>query len=364
MGELVTVKLDTILVDPRMSPRVRAVSRRYLETVTEAVREGAELPPLLVAKPADFTAPWCACQKPDHAPSRAVWNAETDRVAYASRPVLPEYVLVDGLTRFWALREAGQRTATCEVWPEPVRSAADVRSLAIAPNSRHGRRLEDADLRTAVVELYLGRPVTERESWIPAAGGLAQELIGQRLGRSQSWVSKVVRWHEFMWRCHLTDDQDPGLERCSLVVKLDPRLWRDLVWAGPDTPAVWGELDADLKPARLSAGWPLWELPMEQFRRWMQVWEAQAAAAGTSGAAPTPAAGGQQRLPFGDWYEGDLPAVPSGAREVARALYAFADKLSPERWEQVVSDYRPLYIDVAQTWEKLRTHGRRLGKEV
>ena len=361
------VSLDSVLVDPRLSPRRVPVDRKYLEAVTAAVQEGAELPPLLIGRLKDNTAPWCACQKPDNAQARARWNAETDRIPWASRPVLPESVLLDGLTRFHALRAAGKRQAACVRREQPVGSGAEVRALSLGANDHHGRALTSGDLRSTVVELYLGRPQKAgSESWVPGGGGLSQAAIAEAVGKSTAWVSRVLRWAEFLQAVGLDDEQDPGLLRASALAMVDPRRWRELVWLSQGVPAVYPALDESGRAVSLSEPRPLWELPLEQVERWVQVWTAESVelgpvAAGEVVVGPTV----QMVLPDSqNWFDGEITPFPSGTREVARELYGVADRLSPERWDEVVAEFRPLWIDVAQTWEALRKHGKRLGKDV
>jgi len=140
-----------------------------------------------------------------------------------------------------------------------------------------------ADLRSTVVEQYLGRkPLETGETWQPGPGGLSQAAIAETVGKSAAWVSRVLRWAEFVDVCGLTEEQDPGLLCAAELVKVDPRRWRELVWRSDGVPAVYPALDEDGRAVSLSEPRPVWELSLEQVERWVAVWNSEPAP-GTDG---------------------------------------------------------------------------------
>ncbi|MBI2299572.1 MAG: hypothetical protein HYU66_11640 [Armatimonadetes bacterium] len=362
MAEVVTVpvQLDQLLVDPRLSPRRVPVDEDYLDRLSEVLAEGGELPPPKIAFVGDRTAPWCSCQRAHQKRQLAEWHAESARIAWCQRPPMPEYVLYDGLTTFWALRRAGVKKAVCELRTDSVADGAEVTCLAAIANGTHGRKLEDADLRVTFARLWLGRAVREtHETWVPGAGGMELGEVARRLGRSEGWATQMRAYCEV----HQGIGLDLGVSRSYALSRMPAERWWSFCWCA-DNLRLHPLLGEDLVPL-FESHQPVTRLSREQIERHVQ-------AASTSPPGPLSASRegesdtGQGTLPLGSerFYDGQLPL--SGWDEYrgwARTLFDAAPRMSPDQVKQAREAFQPAYLDTCHAWRRLGEEARRLGLE-
>lgn len=232
MGEALLLPVEALLVDPsRFSPRAVAVEAEQLDQLAGVLAEGGELPPLRVARPAEATAEWCGCPQHWSQQRRAAYQARGRSIPHAVYPIAPEAVLIDGLARYWAYRECGAKQVPVVFDEAPVTGVSDVLARALEANSRHGRRLADADLRATFCRLWLGRePKASHERWTPAEGALPVLEIAARLGRTETWCADMIRVARVVYTVEL-----PLSNRAARAIgRLEPGAWRGFVWTWDD----------------------------------------------------------------------------------------------------------------------------------
>lgn len=232
MGETALLAVEALLVDPsRFSPRVTKVDAEQLDQLAGVLAEGGELPPLRVARLLDSTAEWCGCPQSWSQQRRAAYQARGRAIPHAVYPIAPEAVLIDGLARYWAFRERGAKQVPVTFDDAPATGVADVLARALEANSRHGRRLADADLRTTFCRLWLGRePRASHERWTPAEGALPATEIAQRLGRTETWCADMIRVARVVYTVGL----ELSCRAARAIGRLEPGDWHGFVWTWDD----------------------------------------------------------------------------------------------------------------------------------
>lgn len=356
---MTTMSLEEILVDPtRFSARAVAVDEAMVADLAADAGEGRELPPLKVVIPVDRNAAWCACQKRHTQQGLAAWRARMERTPHGNLPTLPEAVLYDGTTIYWALRAAGVTSHPVEIHIEPVAGVRDVLALALAANNRNSRRLTDTDLRVTFARLWLGREVYERnETWSPGLDGMDCSRIAELVGKSAGWVSQMKAYLKVHYRVKL----DLGLGRSYALSQLDPDLWKAFVWEGEALRLV-PRLDDKLRPRADCGLATIPELTVKEVERLVQRAQMrEQPTAPAEDAAPT--LKGQAKLPLAEaeCYQGELPLVWDPVRTAMKTLYEAAPRLDLEQTRAAYEAYRPIYIEAVATWERLQERAKRLG---
>jgi hypothetical protein len=239
MQALTRCELRDILVDPlKVAPRAVAVREEDVERLAESIRNGANVPPLLVAKVAvrlDET--WT--DGPPTAKSTMDKRAvRRKREPWANLPSVADYVLVDGHRRFHALLAAGKRVYDFICVDEEVRSWAEVAALALAANQHQGRAVDDTDMLGAFTRIWLNRDVSDsNETWRPVPGALSFEAIAAYLQRSQSWCEKMRTFAMTAHRCRLLKFLPVGemaftLRKALEVARVPESQQLGFVWEG------------------------------------------------------------------------------------------------------------------------------------
>jgi len=229
MAETLIIKLDNVLVDPTLfSPRRTApVDEEYLARLVESLEAGEALPPVRLAPLADPLRDEVSCGDLHTQQALAGWQSRQRRIPWANRPLRPDLVLVDGLTRYHALRLAGETQVEAIVDAEPAGTRAEVLTRALSANLRNARALGDTDLRQAFCLLWLGREVRERyERFVPEKGALSCDEIARRLGKAETWVSEMKRFVQVTHAAAL----DLKKKTALLIARLEADEWRSFCW--------------------------------------------------------------------------------------------------------------------------------------
>lgn len=361
MGEVVTVRLEDVLVDPRLSPRRVCVEEGYLERLGLAWSEGAEWPALEVARIADRTAGWCGAAAPHNRRQRVERAAEARGVAWSNLPPLPEYVLVDGVSRYWALRQAGVSQAECEVAAEAVGSGREVTVAAYRANATHGRLIDDWDQRRAFVRLWLGREVNEREQWRPGPEGMGASEAAALLGHGVGWASKMQAWLRVEYATKLELSMS-----CAYALSSAPEgAWWEFCWIGEGSERVERQhpvLDETLSPVVWEAPRPVREMSRQQLERHVKVLLAAPVEREAREERPEPAAdppgatvaGGEQlTLEFGSDWSPEVTGEPHRegfevARATAKRLMELAPKMARETLAGAVLEVTMVEVDARE----------------
>lgn len=352
--------LEQVLVDPgRFSPREVPVDPAQLEAMREALQAGETLPPLRVALPSDPLPEWWGCPKGWSQKQRAGWMAQEAKRPWCRLPIRPDAVLVDGLTIYWALREAGRKVHPCEVLDQPVATEADVLARALQANFRNARRLSDGDLRRTFERLWLGRPVAEsHERWTPGADALDVEALAATLGRSSGWVAGMQLYSRVTYAVGL----DLGLRKATLLGRLEEADWRPLVWDHGQL-RIHFLLDELYAPREATATVPEMgsgDLSRIVERLLLQMSEGQAPAPREAAERPERAEATYQDgvLPL-DWGDQVQPAL-----DLFRTIRPLAKQLSPEQAYQFCIATAPLVAEILPAFEEAKRIAKRAGYEV
>ncbi len=350
--EQITVNLSEVLVDPRLSPRRVPVDDDFLARLAEVLADGGELPPLRVARLSDRTAPWCSGQAPQSRRARVEYLAVGRQLPWSNLRSLPELVLIDGLSSYWALMAAGRKTAPAEVLAEPVSEPREVTALAYQANLRHGRRLDDRDQQVVFVRFWLGREVRDgHESWTPAADGLGAVEAAARLGHGPAWATKMQAWVQVEQVTQL-----PLRLTCGYALsRLPEGDWYGFCWLGAGADRAERRhpyLDDALRPVSGEAPRPVRELPRVQIERHVQRLMLAAERGEVPEPLPQPVKPAQGAFDFGpEWqptYTGELPRKGyDEVRETVVALQQVAATLSLDQLRDSLLEVLAVEADVA-----------------
>jgi hypothetical protein len=220
---VMNIALADLVVDPKKgSPRATPVDEAMLDALVAAITEGETLPPLAVCRTATPDDEPFACPAHWRQADRAKWAAQARNEPFVNAPLQGNFVLYDGLTRYWAMRAAGVDRCDVVVHDSVVAGWDEVLALAVRANLRNARRLTDTDLRGAFCNLWLGRPLKDAyERFTPADDAPALADIGRLLGKSQSWCYDMVAYNKVFYATRV----DLGLRRSLAIAKLDPEQW-------------------------------------------------------------------------------------------------------------------------------------------
>ena len=231
---VVSYELDQLRVDPaQCSPRSVPVDPDFVARLVDSGRNAIE--PLRVVCLADPWAAWASCPEHTNKAEREQYLQDAQAAPFTQRPLQPAAVLVDGLSRFWALRALGVKRWPCVVEPEPISAPAELRLLALKANWRNPRALTDGCLRETFALLWLGRPVkASHETWKPtqeavlAGLALPTPRIAEALGRSETWCSDMRSY----CMVHQALGLDLGYDRSRRFAKLPCEQWPRQAWEG------------------------------------------------------------------------------------------------------------------------------------
>jgi hypothetical protein len=362
-SQTLEVALADILVDPSaFSPRVRPIDDEYVARLADVLRDGAVLPPLSVARPSDPTAPWCSGVA-IHTTAAAVERQRHMKDDPRSwLPPAPSMVLYDGHHTWWALRELGVKKALVRLHDVPVSGEDDLRALALDANLRHGRQLDDPDLRHAFTLLWLGRPTREtHENWLPVKGrGMEPSDIAALLKRSLAWASMMTSYV----KVHQAVTVDLGLRKSCHLAKLDETRWHDFVWQTNGEPRIYVPLDSGLSPRVAAGAFTIAEMSSSDVERLVRRALMQTPPPPQRTVDP-PVERPKLSLVDIPHYDGELDFGGfTDYRDRALGLYHVADQLDKEQTADAIRAVRPVYVTSAQTLEALARHARHIGLDM
>lgn len=228
MPELLKLSLRELLVDPYAHSARRApVDEDYLARLTEALDDGADLPPLKVARvanPADSD--WHGGYAPHDARGASERAKRMSRDGWINLLACPDWVLLDGHAVYVALKLRDRLDWPCLVAAEPVQSPDEVLALSLRANLTNGRELADAVVADSLALLWLGHEPRAGETFTPERGAMSSEAICRLLGKKESWLSEQKRY--LMVRCCL--GLDLGRRRSAVFGRLPAQSWHSAVW--------------------------------------------------------------------------------------------------------------------------------------
>ena len=344
----ITIKLADLLVDPtRFSPRATPIDDALLQQLEEALAHGETLPPLRVAPIDDDEATWSGCKQHWQQQAKAAHAALERRRPNSNLPLTPKFVLIDGLSRYWALRAAEVTEAEVEQDPRPVTTPAEVLARATQANFRNARRLDDNDLRTVFARLWLGRAVRDtHENWKPGVGAMTLASIAGVLERSEGWCTQMCGYLRVTYRIGL----DLGIRKSALLGRLAEAYWRDLVWQGG---ALRAHLLLDEHGAPTAEVATIPEMSARQLD-WLVKRILGAEARPDLPPDTTPGAPGEAGDDGeGDWYQGELPLDWGEPVDRVRGIQAYLDRLSPAQAKELRVAMAPLYIETVAVYKRL-----------
>lgn len=230
MTEPVTTKLEEIYVDPaHVSARINYIDPDYVARLVDALADGIALPALRVAPIANPEIP----EFGGHIQHTQQGSASRRKAAaddeYLNNPPLPRIALYDGFHTYWALVHAGVKSHPVIIDDQPVSTLRDLELRSLAANANNAKNLSDADLRSVVTRLLLGRdPFDKNEQWVGERGAKSRQEIAKTTGRSLAWVSNVFTAARV---CH-DINYDLSISRAIALARLPRDQWNKVFWEG------------------------------------------------------------------------------------------------------------------------------------
>lgn len=364
MPEVVEITLDELLVDPTLfSPRrSQPIDEAYLARVVESIEDGERPEPLRVAMLAEPGVTEWSCRNLHTQQAIAGWQSRQRKIPWANRPLAPELVLIDGLTRYHALRLAGEKRVEVVVDAEPAGTRAEILLRATEANARNARHLGDPDLRSTFALLWLGREVREsHERWRPERGAVATEEICRRLRRSEGWASRMRTWLRlgYLTGCDLV------LSAASELARLPEDDWRPFCWEH-DYLRLHPLLDAYGQPRGEAATVP--EMTVADLRRLVEVRLNQFEGRATPGGATVPESKSdameEPEVDARGQYVMDFEVDTVTPLDQLRQIRAVREQLPVDRLESYYAYANLMLAEASDTVEKLRPLLRAAGREV
>ena len=362
MASTVQIALDDILVDPALF--VRPVDEDHLIRLRDTLTSGDAFLPLLVARPTEEAlSDWWGCPQHFKQAARAKWIAQQRQKQWSNLPVRAEVVLLDGVHRYWALRESGATRVECLVADQPVDQPREVVGRALAANLRNPLPLDDFDILRAFERLWLNRPVEAAyERFQPERGAMSMAEVAKLLGRSDGWCYQMQTYSRVRYALSL----DLGFGRSRELGRLDQKLWQRFVYEG-DHLRLHHLLDnAGLKrPERATVP----EMRVRDLARLVDALLAQVEPppaadddltpdADQPAAEPAPPRYVQVELPL-DWDE-----VIARPLEVYRRIRPVVGQMDPEQARDFCVANAPIFVEITAAYKEARRIARAAGYEV